>query len=51
MDTIATEMAWIGVTPDGLVVEEIAPGLTLDDVRNATAAQLIAGAAIKEMTA
>lgn len=50
VDTIATEMAWIRVTPEGLVVEEIAPGLTLDDVRNATAARLIAGANIKEMT-
>jgi 3-oxoacid CoA-transferase subunit B len=50
VDTIATEMAWIRVTAEGLVVEEIAPGLTLDDVRNATAAKLVAGAAIKEMT-
>jgi 3-oxoacid CoA-transferase subunit B len=50
VDTIATEMAWIRVMPAGLVVEEIAPGLTLEDVRKATAAKLIAGAAIKEMT-
>ena len=49
VDTIATEMAWIRVTAEGLVVEEIAPGLTLEDVRSATAAKLIAGAAIKEM--
>src|SRR6201984_3187161 len=41
VDTIATEMAWIRVTAEGLVVEEIAPGLTMDDVRNATAAKLI----------
>ncbi len=51
VDTIATEMAWIRVTPEGLVVEEIAPGLTLDDVRRATAAKLIAGATIREMLA
>ena len=50
VDTIATEMAWIRVTPAGLVVEEIAPGLTLDEVQKATAAKLIAGVAIKEMT-
>lgn len=49
IDTIATEMAWIRVTAQGLVVEEIAPGLTLEDVRSATAAKLIAGAAIREM--
>ena len=51
VDTIATEMAWIRVTPEGLVVEEIAPGLTLDNVRRATAAKLIAGATIREMLA
>src|SRR6201984_3255218 len=50
VDTIATEMAWIRVTPEGLVVEEIVPGLTLEDVQKATAAELIAGAAIQEMT-
>jgi 3-oxoacid CoA-transferase subunit B len=49
VDTIATEMAWIRVTTAGLVVEEIAPGLTMDDVRGATAAKLIAGATIREM--
>src|ERR1700759_3337507 len=42
VDTIATEMAWIRVTPEGLVVEEIVPGLTLEDVQKATAAKLIA---------
>jgi 3-oxoacid CoA-transferase subunit B len=49
VDTIATEMAWIRVTPKGLVVEEIAPGLTFDDVRGATAARLIAADNIREM--
>ncbi|MGC2608113.1 MAG: 3-oxoacid CoA-transferase subunit B, partial [Silvibacterium sp.] len=51
VDTIATEMAWIRVTPEGLMVEEIAPGLTLDEVRRATAAKLIASATIREMLA
>jgi 3-oxoacid CoA-transferase subunit B len=49
VDTIATEMAWIRVTPKGLGVEEIAPGLTFDDVRGATAARLIAADNIREM--
>jgi 3-oxoacid CoA-transferase subunit B len=35
VDTICTEMAWVKVTPDGLLLEEIAPGLTVDDVQNA----------------
>ncbi|HEX5234974.1 MAG TPA: 3-oxoacid CoA-transferase subunit B [Silvibacterium sp.] len=50
VDTIATDMAWIHVTAAGLVVEEIAAGLTLEDVRTATAAKLIAGKNIREMT-
>jgi 3-oxoacid CoA-transferase subunit B len=40
VNTIATEMAWIAVTPQGLVVEELAEGLTIDDVRAATEAEL-----------
>ncbi|HUY82680.1 MAG TPA: 3-oxoacid CoA-transferase subunit B [Acidobacteriaceae bacterium] len=51
VDTIATEMAWIRVTSEGLVVEEIAAGLTFEDVQSATAARLIQGAAIREMVA
>src|SRR6516162_9441402 len=43
VDTIVTEMAYIRVTPAGLVVEEIAPGLGLEDVQRATEATLIAG--------
>src|SRR6266536_2026119 len=41
VDTIATEMAYIRVTKDGLVLEEVAPGLTAEDVQRATEAQLI----------
>ena len=38
---IVTEMAVIDVTDRGLVLKEIADGLTVDDVRKATGAQLI----------
>jgi len=41
VDTIVTEMAYMRVTKDGLVLEEIAPGLTAEDVRKATEAKLI----------
>src|ERR1700746_3221344 len=41
VDTIATEMAWIKVTPEGLVLEEIAPGLSAEDVQRATEPKLI----------
>src|SRR5579884_845011 len=47
VDTIVTEMAYIKVTPDGLIVEEIAPGLTFEDVQRATEAKLIAAPALK----
>src|SRR5712672_244187 len=36
VDTIVTEQAYIRVTPTGLVLEEVAPGLTADDVQRAT---------------
>ncbi|HTA85333.1 MAG TPA: 3-oxoacid CoA-transferase subunit B [Silvibacterium sp.] len=49
VDTIATEMAWIKVTPEGLVLEEIAPGLTVDDVKRATEAKLTVSATIRQM--
>src|SRR5512146_3083859 len=34
VDTIVTEMAYIKVTPRGLLLEEVAPGLTADDVQH-----------------
>ena len=50
VDTIVTEMAYIAVTPAGLVVEEIAPGLTFDDLQKATEARLIASPRLKPFT-
>jgi 3-oxoacid CoA-transferase subunit B len=41
VDTIVTEMAYIRVTGTGLVLEEVAPGLTADDVQRATEPTLI----------
>jgi 3-oxoacid CoA-transferase subunit B len=41
VNTIVTDMALIQVTPTGLVLEEIAPGLTADDVQRATEPRLI----------
>ena len=37
---IITDMATIDVTPDGLVLRELAPGVSLDEVRAATGAPL-----------
>jgi 3-oxoacid CoA-transferase subunit B len=41
VDTIVTELAYMRVTAEGLVLEEIAPGLTADDVQRATEPTLI----------
>jgi 3-oxoacid CoA-transferase subunit B len=38
---IITDLAVIDVEPEGLLLREIAPGVTLDDVRAATEPQLI----------
>jgi 3-oxoacid CoA-transferase subunit B len=40
VDTVVTELAVIRVTPAGLVVEEIAPGVTFEQVQSATGAKL-----------
>jgi 3-oxoacid CoA-transferase subunit B len=49
VDTIVTEMACIRVTPTGLVVEEVAPGLTFEDVQRDTEAKLSKSADLKPM--
>ena len=49
VDTIATELAWIKVTPEGLLLEEIAPGLSVDDVQKATEPKLKVSPTLKEM--
>ena len=49
VDTIVTEMAYIRVTPDGLVVDEIAPGLDFAAVQAATEARLTRAPQLKVM--
>ena len=49
VDTIATEMAYIRVTKNGLVLEEIAPGLSAEDVQRATEAHLTISPDLKVM--
>jgi 3-oxoacid CoA-transferase subunit B len=49
VNVIATEMGWMRVTNKGLVLEEIAPGLTVEDVQRATAPALIVSADLKLM--
>jgi 3-oxoacid CoA-transferase subunit B len=47
VDTIVTEMAYIRVTKDGLVLEEVARGLTAEDVQRVTEARLLVGSSLK----
>ncbi len=47
--SIVTELAYINVIPSGLVLEEIAPGLSVEDVQGATEATLIVSPNLREM--
>jgi 3-oxoacid CoA-transferase subunit B len=49
VETIVTEMGWIKVTPQGLLLEEIAPGVTVEEIQNATEPKLIISPKLKEM--
>jgi len=49
VDTIVTEMAYMKVTSTGLVLEEVAPGLTAGDVQAATEPTLIVSPNLKAM--
>jgi len=49
VDTIATEMAWIRVTAEGLVLEEIAGGVSVEDVERATEPRLAISPGLKVM--
>jgi 3-oxoacid CoA-transferase subunit B len=49
VDTIVTEMAYIRVTPNGLVLEEIASDVTPEDVQRATEPKLILSSSLRTM--
>jgi len=49
VNTIVTEIAYISVTPEGLRLDEVAPGLTADDVQKATEARLTVSPNLKTM--
>ena len=51
VDTIVTELAYMRVTPQGIVLEEVAPGLTADDVQAVTEPTLIMSPTLKVMEA
>ncbi len=51
VDTIVTEMAYMRVTPQGIVLEEVAPGISAEAVQHATEARLIVSPHLKTMAA
>ncbi|MEW5867477.1 MAG: 3-oxoacid CoA-transferase subunit B [Bacillota bacterium] len=51
VDLIVTDMAVIEVTREGLVLKEVAPGLTVSDVVASTGARLIVPDDVREMVA
>lgn len=51
VDMIVTELAVIEVTPEGLVLREVAPGVTPEDVQKLTEPQLCRAPELKTMSA
>ena len=49
VDVIFTNLAVIEVTPEGLLLKEVYPGLTSEDVQSVTEPKLIISADLKEI--
>lgn len=49
MPSVVTDLAWTDVDADGILLREIAPGLTVDDIKSATGAPLRVVNDVREM--
>jgi len=47
--SVVTDLAWIDVDAEGFLLRELAPGVTIDDVKEATAAPLRIAPDVREM--
>jgi 3-oxoacid CoA-transferase subunit B len=50
VDLIVTELAVIAVTPEGLVLREVAPGVSAEEVQKLTEAKLIVAENLKTIS-
>jgi 3-oxoacid CoA-transferase subunit B len=49
VSALCTDHAWIDVTPDGLVLREVAPGVSVEAVQKITEPKLIVAPDLKTM--
>ena len=49
VNTIFTDLAVIDVTPQGLLLREIYPGLTVDDIQSITEPKLLVASDLREI--
>jgi 3-oxoacid CoA-transferase subunit B len=49
VSAVCTDLAWVEVTPDGLVLRELAPGVTVEAVQKLTEPELIVDPGVKVM--
>ena len=50
VNTVVTELAYLDVTPEGLVLRERAPGVSVEEIQRATEARLIVRGDVREMS-
>ena len=49
MKSVVTDLAWIDVDQQGFLLRELASGISVEDVKQATAAPLRVASDVKEM--
>lgn len=47
---VVTDLGYFEITPDGFLLKEYAPGVTIEEIKNKTAGRLVIAEDVKEMT-